>query len=338
VSERLHEAGVRHRLQRSAQDRVVPAWIGRLFLQNSGSSLTRAAFDRLVPSLGLPPGVEVNTTWEWLRRATSRRGDDRSVDMGRLRTLIATGRVPDELTAQPAAAVLVSSFHRAKGLEFDRIVVVDPGPEREDSDVDPGEEARMLYVAMTRARDELWWINTLGGWWLRTDRKTERWARFGREKWRRQGLEMASRDVLIDVPAGAADFTADCAELQEHLAAGVHAGDEVVLERLYEEAIGLRESPPYVVMHDGRPIGTASHRFRADLYRHLTLWRGYVPEKWPGRITGVRIDAVETVAGSTAAGIEAGLGEHGVWLVPRLAGLSRFVWDKRNSEDEVRDV
>jgi superfamily I DNA/RNA helicase len=50
-----------------------------------------------------------------------------------------------------ASVVRFSTMHRAKGLEFDRILVLAPerfvGPPVETSD-----ERRLLYVAMTRAR------------------------------------------------------------------------------------------------------------------------------------------------------------------------------------------
>ena len=50
----------------------------------------------------------------------------------------------------------------------------------------------------------------------------------------------------------------------------------------------------------------------------------------------MRIEAVETVVGSEASGRLAGLGDYGVWLAPRLVGLSKFTYDakpKRGTND-----
>jgi hypothetical protein len=129
------------------------------------------------------------------------------------------------------------------------------------------------------------------------------------------------------------DFEADPAELQTYLTTRVRPGDEVVLERLHPEAIGLKESPPYLIRHGDRIIGTVSDGFRWDLYKHLKLSGGYEPRNWPRLINGIHVDTIETVAGSEAAGIEAGLTSYGVWLAPRLVGLSTFVWDKKAKED-----
>ena len=51
--------------------------------------------------------------------------------------------------------LLLSTAHRAKGLEFDHIVVLDGGWDRVDRGEDPDAPRRLYYVAMTRARQTL---------------------------------------------------------------------------------------------------------------------------------------------------------------------------------------
>ena len=348
ISERLAAHGVEHRLQRSARDRVAPAWIGLLFRTVEGSTLTRARFEELAPSLPLPADTTPDRLWTLLLRTGGGRSGDRVLELAALRRALATGRLPDELTAQPPSRVVVSSFHRAKGLEFDRVVVVDPGAlpdEQEDRrrngkkaegrrEADVDEEARLLYVAMTRSRRDLLWLEPLDMRFVRVDRQTGRWAHYSFKHWARLGLEVTGGDVHTDQPAGMRDLSADPTELQEYLATEVRPGDDVVLERLYPDAAELGMGPPYLIVHRGRPIGTTSERFRTDLYRHMKLNGDYEPRNWPRRLTGVRIDAVETVAGSEAAGIRAGLGRYGVWLAPRLMGLSSFTYDRKTEGEE----
>lgn len=352
ISEELAANGVRHRLQRSARDRVTPIWIGLLFRATESAILTRSTFDGLIPSLPLPDGAEPDQLWRLLQKTGNDRGGDRVLDLRRLRVTIANGRLPDEFTAQPPAKLVVSSFHRAKGLEFDRVVVVDPGPlqhttpnndkrrSKKPREIDTAEEARLLYVAMTRPREELLWLNALEMRSIRTDHQLDRWARYSpnpSQYWMRLGLEVIGGDVFTDQPAGMRDFEGDVLELQEYLTKKVSPGDDVVLERLFPDAIGSEESPPYLIMHGDRPIGAASDQFRQHLYRHLKLNSGYEPRNWPLRLTGVRVDAIETVAGSEAAGVRSGLGQYGVWLAPRLMGLSTFDWDK-NTKGADSDV
>ena len=51
--------------------------------------------------------------------------------------------------------LLLLSGHRAKGLEFDHVAVLDGGWNRIGEDEDPDEPRRLYYVAMTRARQTL---------------------------------------------------------------------------------------------------------------------------------------------------------------------------------------
>ncbi|MBB6345249.1 hypothetical protein FHU36_001758 [Nonomuraea muscovyensis] len=333
VSAEMHHFGIPHRLQRSARDRVAPAWLASLFAATDGASLSRDRFYEI----GLPEGENRDLVWRHLQRVGGARGGDRHLDLARLRAALAGSRLPDELTAQPPSRLVVSSFHRAKGLEFDRVVIVDPGPLVPERDEDPAEAARLLYVAMTRPRKELLWLDPVDVRHLRIDRSTGRWGRYGFQYWRRDGMELIAGDVHADQPAGTRDFTCEAGELQDYLRTKVLAGSQVLLKRLETDALETDQSPPYLIMHDRRPVGTASEGFKADLYRHLKTSKSFVPRNWPRSIDEVFVDGLETVAGSESAGIRAGLGPHGVWLVPRLVGLGRFTWDKKeDAGDEAQ--
>ncbi|RFU42348.1 ATP-dependent helicase [Actinomadura logoneensis] len=323
VSEQLHTIGIAHRLQHAAQDRIVPSWLADLFRGVREKTLTRETFDAMAAEQA-PDGLKAaGVLWSALRRVAASPGR-RTLDLDRLVTAIATDRLPDEITAAPSSPLIVSSFHRAKGLEFDRVIVVDPGPFTPDREEEAAEESRILYVAMTRARSELLRMDTINRWNVRRDQRTRRWVRYGRRAWQRLGLEMTGADVHGDHPAGAVEFAADPLELQEHLLTKVSVADQVVLRRLYADSLEQEQSPPYLILHDDRPIGVASERFRRDLYRVLQQSKRFVPRRFPYEITGVRIEAIETVVGSRAAGTIAGLGDRGVWVAPRVGGLGRF--------------
>ena len=55
----------------------------------------------------------------------------------------------DSADSSSTDAVRVSTMHRAKGLEFDRVVVLAPGLNRVDEDSDL---PQLVYVSMTRAK------------------------------------------------------------------------------------------------------------------------------------------------------------------------------------------
>ncbi|WP_410603315.1 UvrD-helicase domain-containing protein [Amycolatopsis sp. lyj-90] len=325
VAESLSSAGIAHRLQRSAAERVVPMWIGRLFTVHKENILSLSSFENISASLALPDKADPEMLWRLLLRATGGNTRNRVVRLTDLRRVVGQKKLPDELLDEPDTPLTVSSYHRSKGLEFDRVLVARPAGKQAHDRNDAAEEARMLYVAMTRARDLVMRIDTPdNGAPMKKDHSDGRWLR---RRWHtRQCLafEADGADVARVLPPGTEDFVDDPPSLQEYLADKVHPGDEVVLVRAHDLPLGQRESPPYLVMHADRPVATTSKQFREVMHRNARRRVGEV-HSWPKKITGIRVDTIETVAGSEAAGAAAGLGRGGVWLIPRLGGLGNMV-------------
>ncbi|MFJ3553825.1 UvrD-helicase domain-containing protein [Streptomyces sp. NPDC090114] len=325
LSQTLFEHGVPHRMQRSLRDRPVPAWVAGVLRRTGSTALGEERFRELVTEVGVPNGTDIDLLWRSLRGvARDRRG---LVDLVRVRRLIAEGRFPDELSAPTPARLLVSTVHRAKGLEFDRVVVVEPPTmaelRKQHTHVDPAAEARALYVAMTRPRYDLFRLSSPDTSRLRLDRATDRWYVGGWKTYERYGIEVSTRDVCGEHPPGTDVFHDDPLTLQDHMAHGVQPGDAVVLRRAHDLPLGPDQSPPYVVLHDERPIAVVSERFRRDLHSTLKISRTW-EVRWPDEVHGLRVEALESITGSTASGARAGLGDKGVWLVPRLIGLGRY--------------
>ncbi|MFJ1585950.1 UvrD-helicase domain-containing protein [Streptomyces sp. NPDC088197] len=340
LSGRLADVGVPHTLQRSAYDRSAPVWIAELLAATFAPTLNFERFSELSDGIALPDGATPDSLWRSARKVA--RGGRGTIDVPALHRALAEGRLPDELTVTGPSSLIISTVHRAKGLEFDRVLVVEPRvlkePRRVDKkryDYDPVAEARLLYVALTRARDDLHVIDAPVTWQVRKDRRLDRWYLGGRSTWARNGMEILGDDVSHEQPPGAEDVNEDCAHLQMHLRADVFPGCPAELVLLHGIPVAADQSPPYAVMAAGRRIGVVSERFRTDLCRLLYRGSQGRAENWPPLITGVRIDCVESVAGSGAASGRAGIGDRGVWLAPRLNGLGRFQWYPPDTAEPV---
>lgn len=339
ISGRLHEAGIAHRLQRSVRDRPAPAWIAGLLAATEASTLSEERFAELVAGLDLRPGLDPVVLWRAVRRvARDRRGQ---LDLAALRLAVAEGRLPDELTTVAPIPLVVSTVHRAKGLEFDRVLIVEPDVltaptkvAKKKYDYDPAAEARLLYVAMTRPRDDLYRLDRPNTWLIRKDKRLDRWYIGGRSIWARNGIEAMGGDVCHEYVPGTRGITADPTELQRYLTQHVHEGDAVELRLLHSLPETEEQTPPYAILHDGRPIAEASAALRTDLHRMLSNKGKWTEYRVPGRITGLHVDCVETVAGSDIATERAGLGTSGTWLAPRLSGLGGFDWSTEDDSTE----
>lgn len=329
ISEVLHEGGVPHRLQTSARDRSNPAWLAGLFPLNASPVLTYSELEELMPSSEHTGGLDLDTVWRCLLRSGGTSAGH-AVDRSRLRLAMSAARLADEIGTPLPARLIVSSIHRAKGLEFDRVIVVEPEPAlREDTDI--AEEARTLYVAMTRARDDLMRISAPDTKFVRKHRSVDRWGRF-RPSGARIGMEVRAGDVDQLRPPGTFGFTADPLELQDYIDLKVDIGDAIRLKRNDDVPVAGGEAPEYLIQHGKVPIGVVSSQFRQALRQALRRSHGKPTDFWPREITTARVASIETVTGSEAAGKTAGLGDYGIWVVPRLSGLTRFIYEWHENE------
>ncbi|MFI5798855.1 UvrD-helicase domain-containing protein [Streptomyces sp. NPDC051677] len=336
VSELLHEHGVEHALKRSLQDRPVPYWVAKLLSQAETLTLTEARFKELLAQIPLPPGVEPERCWRSLRAATRRTGRG-LVDVTAVGRLVREGRFPDELGDPETARLTVSTVHRAKGLEYDRVVLLSPPSiaelQKAHEDLDVPAEARALYVAMTRAREDLYHVAGPDTSRIRRHRPTSRWYLGGWKKYERYGIQVGPGDVHRDEPPGSRNTDTSSVETQTYLLEHARPGDAVTLRMRHPLPVGPDQSPPYDLLHRDRVIGEASERFRRDLYAVEMISRSW-DVTWPNEIVGLRVDMLETVAGSTAAGANAGLGGNGVWIAPRITGIGRYRRGERAGEEQ----
>lgn len=336
LSDTLHALGVAHRTRRSLQEYPVPPWVADLLRRVGSTTLSEERFQELLEDSPVAPAGDRESTWRSLRSvARAPRG---ALDVRALRRAVAEGRFPDDLAAVETARLVVSTVHRAKGSEFDRVLVVEPPSlaelRKQHERIDPAAEARALYVAMTRPRDDLFRLAAPETALVRKDRRTDRWYLGGWKSYVRKGIAASGGDVCRLHPPGTDGFTEDAGAVQDHLLSSVRTGDAVTLRPQHGLPLAPDQSPPYTVFHDDRPVAVVSERFREDLHGNLKINNTW-DVKWPAEIVGFHVDCLESVAGSSASGARAGLGDQGMWTVPRLTGLGRYRWAQGSMQEEL---
>lgn len=326
VSGRLYAEEIPHRLQRRAVDRAVGPWLAAAFGLYRGYDVDRRRFLELIESCPVRPMLEPEEAWLSLRRST--RAEGTTVDLPQLATAVRAGLIADELNETPEASLVVSTIHRAKGLEFDDVFVVDFDSPSLDEDELP-EETRLLYVALTRPRDRLAMFDCPKQWGLRRgDTRDARWEHrgVGANAWRHFGLEFLGDDVEKEFPpiGGPGGRPATVAELHDYLIGCVSAGDAVDLT--LASAQPVIGDAVYTVRHGERVIGLTSKGFAKVLARSLGYYGRPGAHKYPAQINGLHIEMLDTVAGTPADAERFGIGPSALWLRPRLVGLGRFRW------------
>lgn len=278
ISEVLHEKGIRHQLRRRADDPVIGVWLSQLQRATDSNRLTLADLENAAPKLPWPPDV----TWNALSSALRpRRG---VLNLPQLAEALAGAPPPDELLQLSTNGVVISSIHRAKGLEFDTVLLV-------PFDIDDAEwmhESRVLYVGMTRAKLNLMTLNKIDdGRWSFSGRG-QRWRRIGFAGKHRYttGVEVMGMDAETFDPVGAIKPRDDPESISDYLFSSVESGDRVTLVRRVDDGMDLM----YDVLHEDRWVGSTTARFGEILGWEL----GRKPP--PSAIDGCRVEAIVTTA------------------------------------------
>ena len=306
ISAELIKNGLDHRLQRAAIDRVVPRWLARASASLAHGRITKKIFDMALQD----DFADTEALWRLLRRTCDSNVDSVEIDV--LRERIQTKNLPDELMADLPAKLMVSTIHKSKGLEYQSVIIVDPrdnGPEE-----DLAEGTRLLYVALTRPTHDLRHINSPdcknlyrnnGGRWTM---KTYGYDNQGR-------IELLSKDMDSPLPPMTHLGVDMTKHVQEYLQTEVEIMDPV--ELIATATFGAKDEPIFDVVHRDMRIARTTVRFGSDV-------RWFVGPNYSQRlrrITGIHVDAVETVVGEKSASEEAGLGGSGIWASVRLGGL-----------------
>lgn len=317
LGSRLQAAGLEVSVRHRAQDRGGAPWLATLF---GDSPVGKAPIPTAPPGPAARPWLEPpNDLRRMLRRAGLAGSKD--VDLARLASLLRCGACPEELAAQWDAPVTISTIHRAKGLEYDVVFVVEN--ERPHDEDGWFEAAKVAYVAGTRARSQLLGTPALGlGGPIKV---LEGHSRVAVCSW--SPRHHRSRPRLIEVkisdsdggwaPADREEFDRVQAVLRERLL----PGDPIGL-RLCPSSDGCE--PRFDIVHlpataEESVIGGTDRYFGRMLHREVL-------GRTPRRIGGLTADIPDAAALPALAARELGLGEHGLHLRARVYGLGRMEW------------
>jgi DNA helicase-2/ATP-dependent DNA helicase PcrA len=320
ASKALREAGVQHVLRRPLQEVGAASWVAGALGGVDTPVVDRAQVTDLLSTAA--PHVDPIEAWVALKETERRTHERELLDLGALRTGLRGRSVPLALAASDEASVVVSTIHRAKGLEFDRVLVM-PADMRRNATADPDGEMRVMYVALSRARDELFVCRPPKEAIRTSESRSGRWAvhTFRGGKRYPCGMEATSEDVDVMQPAVGKD--GDGAAVQHRLLGADVPGLSVTAVREDDTPV---EAPRYRLWLTDEDvlIGRTSEHFGRAL--RSTFGPRRAGQVWPRRINGLAVASVETVAGDPDYTRRAGLAGSGLWLVPRLTGLAWPDW------------
>ena len=149
--------GISHRLRMSGYGATLPSWLALCFYNFMESSLSEKRFRHLWSERiegRADPEWTSDEAWKRLRRIA---GNGQLVDMKSLRKTLSNGRPPVELAVAEYGldGPTIGTIHASKGREAPNVTLLLPLRFMPVSMDDEAEEARVLFVGATRAKDTL---------------------------------------------------------------------------------------------------------------------------------------------------------------------------------------
>jgi hypothetical protein len=332
LSRELSTTGVPHYVQRDLADRSLAAWLAVVFRGLESPHISKADFLSRCREAESDGPDDPEWAWLLLRRRVDR-GPGNSLSLTRVNASLTVGDFPDELTEAPDGRVVISTIHRAKGLQFPAVMLAFPSDDGfyYQQGLNVAEEARVLYVALTRASRDLERLDDPQG---HLNQENGRWREL---HWGRGGnfpvvvgFEVTPDDTDPTIPFGANSQAPDrVAATQRYIQMHVKPGDVVVARRLSRPSAGT-DCYRYEIWHAHTPVAITSEE-AARNFRN-TLWPpkayGNFKLHWPDEMTGLYVEGIETVVGSNATSMKHQLGVSGMWLRVRISGLAQWRYGK----------
>lgn len=313
----------------------LPSWVAKLLFQYTGSSVTRNKFQQIfglvfpAGSHDAPCGGDVEAAWQLLL-GYARSGDGQmSLDMRLLRTRI---HWPDSLPddeALPDTQIALTTIHQSKGLEYRKVrIVKGDGSDSEISD--PTEEGRVLFVGMSRAKDDLAILEFPGNYpfFLKNfEDGRKRWQR-----WTRKGmtqLELGCDGDVDEQSVIRADYMggdSKVKQIQKYLAENERklVGRKVCLVKTPIPGVDRRFI--YAIREGEDGDGHCLGYLRQFIWKDIYSLRSAGKKGLPPKIKGLRIGAVSTSCsdGDLHRTVPSPWRESKFWLTVTIHGIGSY--------------
>lgn len=315
ASELLWQNGYPHLVRRKAQDMSVAPWVHQVFKDLEDRTYDA---DDIKSRLTALFGDSAADLWLALKTAEGNFTAYNSLNVPQLSQRLRSRSIPLTLTVEDTASLILSTVHRAKGLEFTNVLYLQPefgSPAAQQNEA----TLKQKYVALSRAREEVISTKLPKKLLKHADGSSGRWLEKAYGKYGQYTARMEFLNSDIDDVSPYYPEDGDAQAVQDNLVLDDLLGQVVSGSLQSEPEPG--EVPRYVLMTgEGKVIGRTSQAFASAFKRNFGF-KTHRRDEWPAGFTGARVTSIECATGHPEETKLTGLGSSGMWLVPRLTGL-----------------
>ena len=256
ISSVLCKNGIPHTLNRGVNNtKPLPKWMADIFWDYCNDSISKKTFiERFDFRCGFRSDSEM--LWQQLCKLSGSR-DTSSIGISKLISALSIpGNIPESFY-EKSPLLTVSTIHKAKGSEFERVILIRSKIDHSDKSA---EEARVRYVALTRPKNQFVVMKKNPGYYKRTI--TGRVIETGcHNLYARKNKFCKCITVGMSGDIDSNSFVSgsfdDCIDLQEYISGNI---------RMYDKLTAVRSSDgSYDIMHNGTKIGTLSAKMENEL-------------------------------------------------------------------------
>ena len=286
TSTNLRKRGIKHIVNAYNEFEYLSDWIGKVFGLFAKEIITYEEFDQLIRKYDLSMDVEI----VWIRLQELIGSQNNVLKVSDILQSVAKSKVDDPIFRNvPHGNLIVSNIHKAKGREYDTVVVERKFVDRLINDSksiksvqEYLEEAKTLYVAVTRPKTNLF-VNSLATTdvsfkKIKTGRK--RWVRGDGSNLKRLEIRAIS-DVDID--------SFNNLDIQDYIIRNVREGDEVKLV-MDSNARSVAYNIVHMTENGDRIIGRTSSDFIEDVEAIIAPY----DSPWPKWINDLYVSGIHS--------------------------------------------
>ena len=333
ISELLRNADIDHVVQRSAEQTDLNPWIADVFCEYPNETVNEAMFTPyFIQATGDADMERERNAWNAL--ISTQHGDGQSrYDVEKLlEGILRNGKAKELFVSNEVnARITVSNIHRAKGREFDSVLVLGEVLSPQDNEKDDLQEHKVRYVAITRPKRTLADLE-MKPQFIFIDRSTRRCFQANFSKYKRGQRYLSHIEVGlagdVDIRSFAEDF-----QVQNYISKELKPGTRVKLIKCSEDAFAWVQYKIVLEENENIIIGRTGKGFAVGLKRAIQRIKetSYdIPRSaYPNILGDVYVCNKVSCISSSGVGLSGAksYGHMAIWRGFTLGGLAKYERD-----------
>ncbi len=330
ISSQLFKEDVEHRVFKKAQHIDLVPWIAEILSTYTENKIGYNAFKKRVNNAGYE---DVNKKWQLLKTIAVD-DSEKVLDLKLLLKALVSGKdLPNELDLASTEKALVSTIHRSKGREYEKIILLEDDFKKNYTSyhkTNTLDEMKVSYVALTRARkkinfcklDKIHYCKQLNSKrWIGTGYSNKNHKKFCKN------IELGlCKDInpysFVDEEISFNDNIKNVEERQKYISK-LKPGDSLCSYSINKHKSYL---PEYYLFHEGNCVGLFSEQIYFELKdaMHKTNRSPVLPNL----LTDIYVNNIVTIANTKYnENLAAPYSKSGLWLGIEVSGFASTKWD-----------